>query len=332
MNSQNSRAIVDASVSTHDHASDHASGFAPIAVSGTDTAMAPRHGLKFNLHIIETCNYSCRHCFAHFGSCRVLRFDAWRKIIDRCRSIVPDCSFNIAGGEPLMHPDFSAITSYIHSLGHQVSVISNGFLMTGAWLKKHVPLLSCIGLSVDSTEPETLRSIGRCTRSGRLLERDRLAGILDTVAKIGRNTVIKINTVVSALNKSENMSRFIREMPVSRWKIFKMNLFRNESFSNEDIVVSDREYRDYAERNTGIRLSDQDAALSVKTRISDTCEAVLESDLHAAYLMIDARGFLVDNTLNDSYVPVADALNGDLEAGLRKLSFNDELYRSRYSV
>ena len=105
-----------------------------------------------------------------------------------------------------------------------------------------------------------------------------------------------------------------------------------ESFSNEDIVVSDREYRDYAERNTGIRLSDQDAALSVKTRISDTCEAVLESDLHAAYLMIDDRGFLVDNTLNDSYVPVADALNGDLEAGLRKLSFNDELYRSRYSA
>lgn len=41
---------------------------------------AAMSGLKFNLHIIETCNYSCRHCFAHFGSRRVLRFDHWKKI------------------------------------------------------------------------------------------------------------------------------------------------------------------------------------------------------------------------------------------------------------
>ncbi|WP_019002290.1 viperin family antiviral radical SAM protein [Succinimonas amylolytica] len=307
------------------------SGFAPIAVSGTATPQMPRHGLKFNLHIIETCNYRCRHCFAHFGSCRVLRFDTWRKIIDRCRSLVPGCSFNIAGGEPLMHPDFTAITSYIHSLGHPVSVISNGFLMTDAWLKRHVPLLSCLGLSIDSMNPETLKKIGRCTGSGRILGSERLASLLDTVVQISGNCSIKINTVVSALNKSENMARFIRTMPVSRWKIFKMNLFRNASFSNADIVVSDHEYRDYAERNTGLRISDRDAALSVKTRISDTCEAVLESDLHAAYLMIDARGFLVDNTLNDSYVPVADAANGDLAAGLARLSFNDRLYRSRYT-
>ena len=115
-------------------------------------------------------------------------------------------------------------------------------------------------------------------------------------------------------------------------KDFKMNLFRNGAFSNEDIVVSHQEYRDYAERNTGIRLTDREADLSVRVRISPDCEAVLESDLNGAYLMIDARGYLVDNTMNDNYVAVADAAGDDLAAGLARLNFNAELYQSRYSA
>ena len=304
------------------------SGAAP--VSGTIPAAGS--GLKFNLHIIETCNFSCRHCFAHFGSCRVLRFAHWKKIVDNCLRLAPDASFNIAGGEPLMHPDFTAIASYIHDQGRPVSVISNGYRMTADWISRHAPLLSCIGLSIDSMKEETLRRIGRCTRSGKLLDAARLREILDPVKAVNSRCAIKINTVVSALNKHEYMARDIVKMPVSRWKIFKINLFRNGTFSNEDIVVSPGEYRDYVERNTGIRLTDREAELSLRVRLSPHCEAVLESDLNGAYLMIDARGYLVDNTMNDNYVAVADAAGNDLAAGLARLNFNTELYRSRYSA
>ena len=302
------------------------------AVSASRATTASVPGLKFNLHIIETCNFSCRHCFAHFGSRRVLRFDHWKRIVDNCLRLIPDASFNIAGGEPLMHPDFTAIVSYIHDRGRPVSVISNGYRMTAAWIKKHAPLLSCIGLSIDSMEEDTLRRIGRSVRSGKILDAARLWEVLDTVKSINSRCAIKINTVVSALNKHEYMARDIVKMPVSRWKIFKMNLFRNGTFSNEDIVVSPGEYRDYVERNTGIRLTDREAELSLRVRLSPHCEAVLESDLNGAYLMIDARGYLVDNTMNDNYVAVADAAGNDLAAGLARLNFNTELYRSRYSA
>ena len=53
---------------------------------------------------------------------------------------------------------------------------------------------------------------------------------------------IKINTVVSALNKDEIMSDFIDEIAADRWKILRMKPFQYGGFSNLDIQVSNEEF------------------------------------------------------------------------------------------
>ena len=53
---------------------------------------------------------------------------------------------------------------------------------------------------------------------------------------------IKINTVVSALNKDEIMFDFIYEIAADRWEILRMKPFQYGNFSNLDIQVSDAVY------------------------------------------------------------------------------------------
>lgn len=60
---------------------------------------------------------------------------------------------------------------------------------------------------------------------------------------------IKINTVVSALNKDEVMSDFIDKIAADRWKILRMKPFQYGSFSNLDIQVSDEEFEMFVESN-----------------------------------------------------------------------------------
>lgn len=132
-------------------------------------ASESRKPVKFNLHLIEACNYSCRHCFAKFGSRKMLSFDNWRTIVDNCLRAVPGCSFNIAGGEPLLAAYFHDLARYCHDRGSKVSVITNGYLITDKWIRENAGILDTLGLSLDSFDEGTLVKMGRCTRSGKIL-------------------------------------------------------------------------------------------------------------------------------------------------------------------
>ena len=69
--------------------------------------------LKVNLHICEHCNYHCLHCFAKFGCTKILDDENWKKIADNIISSGSVREINIAGGEPLLHPQMIDIVDYI---------------------------------------------------------------------------------------------------------------------------------------------------------------------------------------------------------------------------
>lgn len=154
---------------------------------------------KINLHILEACNFKCRHCFSKFGTDETLPVEDWKKIVDNCIAVADVAEFNIAGGEPMLYPGLTELVKYILSKGVKVSLITNGSLMDEEWIKNYAGLYETIGFSVDSLNDETNRKIGRCDRSGKTIPADRIVELCGMIRKYAPGCRIKINTVVSAL-------------------------------------------------------------------------------------------------------------------------------------
>lgn len=198
---------------------------------------------KINLHILEACNFRCRQCFSKFGTEKLLSVKDWKKIVDNCIAGADVAEFNIAGGEPMLYPELVKLVKYIRNKGVKISLITNGSLMNEEWIKNYAGLYETIGFSVDSINDETNRKIGRCDRNGNTIPAGRrIVELCGLIRKYAPGCRIKINTVVSALNKDEIMSDFIDEITADRWKILRMKPFQYGGFSNLDIQVSNEEF------------------------------------------------------------------------------------------
>ncbi len=286
---------------------------------------------KVNLHLIESCNYRCRHCFAHFDKHNVLEPETWKTIIYNSVASGKVDSFNFAGGEPLLYPHLTSLAEYAKSLSCKCSVITNGSRINEEWIKNNASLFSTIGFSLDSFSPDILRKIGRCDKSGEVLGLDRIKEIFTLIKEYNPEIKIKVNTVVSAINKDENLGELIKkhDLPVDRWKILRMARFENECFSNTDITVTDDEYAEYISRNLaafGIDAISNNVLYNTDTGM----EIVCESNLNGTYIMIDAGGYLVDDTKNSSYVRVINCSDTPFSEGIKRLTFDSEIYEARY--
>lgn len=289
---------------------------------------------KINLHILEPCNFKCRHCFAHFDNNKTLKVNEWLHVVDNCADALYVNEFNIAGGEPLIYKDLPILAQYIRYKGARLSIITNGFLMSNEWIDKNAKYYNTIGFSIDSFIPDIQIEQGRCTSDKKILTLDRFKEICLRIHNVSPETKLKINTVVTALNKSENIAASIKTLQksgvkISRWKIIRMDIFKNESFDNSDIAISDEEYKDFAKLNLK----------EFKTELGETSlihidengmDIVVEEDVAGAYIMIDANGNLVDNTKNLNYVSLINCVTENFEEGMKQLSFDHDLYFSRY--
>lgn len=287
---------------------------------------------KINLHILEACNFRCRQCFSKFGTEKLLPVEDWKKIIDNCIAGADVTEFNIAGGEPMLYPGLTELVKYIRSKGVKASLITNGSLMDEEWIKNYAGLYETIGFSVDSLDDETNRKIGRCDRSGKMPS-GRIVELCGLIRKYAQGCRIKINTVVSALNKDEAMSDFIDEIAADRWKILRMKPFQYGSFSNLDIQVSDEEFEEFVERNREKnREKDKEDGKEAGVETARR-EVVVEPDMKASYVLIDSNGCLLDNAVDEiTPVAVCDCLREDFAEGLRRLTLDMEKYEARYKL
>ena len=288
---------------------------------------------KINLHILEACNFKCRQCFSKVGTKKLLSVKDWEKIVDNCIAGADVTEFNIAGGEPMLYPGLTELVKYIRSKGVKASLITNGSLMDEEWIKNYSGLYETIGFSVDSLDDETNRKIGRCDRSGKTMPSGRIVELCGLIRKYAPGCRIKINTVVSALNKDEAMSDFIDEIAADRWKILRMKPFQYGSFSNLDIQVSDEEFEEFVERNREKnREKDKEDGKEAGVETARR-EVVVEPDMKASYVLIDSNGCLLDNAVDEiTPVAVCDCLREDFAEGLRRLTLDMEKYEARYKL
>ena len=284
-----------------------------------------------NIHVLEACNFRCRQCFSKFGTKKLLPVEGWKKIIDNCIAGANVAEFNIAGGEPMLYPGLVELVQYIRDKGVKVSLITNGSLMDEEWVKKYAGMFDTIGFSVDSINDETNRKIGRCDRNEKTIPAGRIVELCELIRKYAPGCRIKINTVVSALNKDEVMSDFIDEVAADRWKILRMKPFQYGSFSNIDIQVSDEEFEEFVDRNKD-RIGKEDGVIAETGIETAKREVVVEPDMKASYVLIDSNGCLLDNAVDEmTPVVVCDCLMEDFAEGLRRLTLDKEKYEARYN-
>lgn len=292
--------------------------------------------LKVNLHILEPCNYRCKHCFAHFDNKKLLSVNQWKYIINNCINSININEFNIAGGEPLLYKDLIEIVKYINSINCKCSIITNGSLITDSWIKENAKYFSTIGFSIDSFQPETLIKMQRCTENKKYLTKERLKQICSLIKDINPKCKIKINTVVTSLNKNENIIEIIKEqnLPIDRYKIIKMRVFKTDNFDNSNISINNKDFDTFVNNNLSVLNIDPNYCFKnssiYNTKNSNLKQIVIENTVEAGYIIIDANGYLIDNSKNNNHISLIDCTKDKFLDGFNKLSFNKELYYSRY--
>ncbi len=210
--------------------------FAQPALSSVDE-------LVINWHVTEACNFRCRYCYAQWDKApdpRELFHDeaASRQLLEQLAAYFSpnNCSnplhnmlgwsslrLNFAGGEPLLYGRrILWLARQARSLGMSVSIITNGSLLTRDRIDELAPLLTVLGVSIDSADVTIARDIGRRDRQGRVLDLDELQQGLRFAREINPALHLKLNTVVSALNHREDMSALIGAIGPDRWKVLRM--------------------------------------------------------------------------------------------------------------
>ena len=103
----------------------------------------PVHG---QFELTPLCNFSCKMCYVHLdpnqmNGRELLSVDTWKNLMHQAweGGIL---RATLTGGECLTYPGFDELFLYLHSLGCEVSVLTNGFLLDEkriAFFKEHKP-------------------------------------------------------------------------------------------------------------------------------------------------------------------------------------------------
>ena len=116
----------------------------------------PIHG---QFELTPLCNFDCKMCYTHLTPEQMKRrpllsVQQWKEIIRQAweRGMY---KATLTGGECLTYPGFEEIYLYLHSLGCEVHVLSNGLLLGESWVnffREHMPASIQITLYGNSDE------------------------------------------------------------------------------------------------------------------------------------------------------------------------------------
>lgn len=196
------------------------------------------------------------------------------------------------------------------------------------WIKQNGKKFKTIGFSIDTLNPALQRSAGRCTHDGKVISSESFEEKINMLREVNPEIKIKVNTVVSAVNRSDNIAETVRKWQVDRWKLLKMQIFDDGVHCNSKIDITHKEYDNYvshAVSEFGLEFDSERVLYQ-----SGKTEIVAERFLKGGYLMIGANGFLLDDTKKSSYTKICDCQTESFADGLKHLTFYEGLYKSRY--
>lgn len=295
--------------------------------------MKPAGELVINWHLTEACNYTCRYCYSKWhadGTGKELLHDAASSatlLAELYLQFAPtprnharlgmewrSVRLSLAGGEPLLYErEIIRIAALAKEIGFDVSVISNGSRLTRPLMAELAPQLSVLGLSLDSAQPATNREIGRADRHAQVLWLNELSEIVALGRKLNPALRLKINTVVNALNFTEDMSPLIGQLSPDKWKMLRML-----PTVTSDLAIAEHEFAEFIDRHAAL---------------GDIISAEGNSDMVESYIMIDPRGRFFQNSLSGcGYRYSAPILDVGAAAAFRQISWLADKFQARYTA
>ena len=273
-----------------------------------------------NYHLWKSCNMSCGFCFATFQ-------DIPRRILPKGH-LGPDDSLiiveelaragfqkiNFAGGEPTLCPWLPDLITRAKELGLSTAMVTNGSLLTPTWIDAVTGHLDWVALSIDSLNPDTLRQLGRTTRSGPLGATEYL-DMADMLKH--RGIRLKINTVVTSFSLDEDLTDFIIEACPERWKLFQVLPVEDQNGSTiGDYVVSDDKFHDYVAMCRRV----EEQQITVVPESNDL--------MRGSYVMVDPAGRFFDN-VSGRHTYSRPIIEVGVEEALCDVSTDPEKFLSR---
>lgn len=264
--------------------------------------------LKLNYHLLESCNFGCKFCFARYAKSEHLSLAEMQQLIGRIAESGFFSAINFAGGEPFLINELPDLITFAKSLRLETSVITNGSLLTIELLSQVLPHLDSIGISFHSLNDDAKRNMGFCLKNKIPLSNEKLTEIIKFI-RSNSNCKVKINSVVNAFNKDEKIFSFIQNLYIDRWKVLRCQSFGN----NDDLLISDEEWNSFCERNRG----------GINTVFEDT--------MKDTYIMVNPMGMMLKEASNGrEYEKIGSVLEGDLKELLLQHPLHVEEYQKRY--
>lgn len=265
-----------------------------------------------NYHLWRSCNMKCHFCFATYDSIigrgqpqSLPRADALR-LLKLLRNFGFE-KITFAGGEPTLCPWLQDAVKEAKLLGFTTNIVTNGTLLDEHRLDKLGDSLDWLTFSVDSMSGATNLLTGRAIAGRKPLS---FVKIIDLAYSAkSRGIRIKLNTVVTAANKREDLRVLIKALLPERWKVLRYLEIRGENdFATSALAVSKEEFCAFLTANQplppGVSLVPEDN------------DSMIDS-----YVMIDPLGRFIDNSTH-AYVASEPILEQGVKSSLAQIKYS----------
>ena len=194
--------------------------------------------LSICIWISDTCNLSCKYCYASPFSGRKIDTSRLYKILEELISLQV-FGIVLAGGEPLMHPDCFEIIEYCVNRNVQVGVLSNGSLFNKSSIQRLDRMVRgkrfILQISLDSIDPEINDKVRGCG-----------AKVIENIRELTKTDIrMQMATVVTKYNIA-NAHKVIKEFYPDIKRYHFLNVQRTEkSLKHPKLLLSGEEAKDF---------------------------------------------------------------------------------------
>ena len=212
------------------------------------------------------------------------------------------------GGEPFLIPELGELLKISKEIGYVTSVITNASLVTRKWLEKYGDYIDWFGVSLDSAKEEVEKMLGR----GYGQHVRKVYEVVRILREIVSRVKIKINTVVTKLNYTEDMSHIIIKLSPHRWKVFQVVIMKDAPEEAKFLAITEEEFMEFVRRHKFLN------------PVAETCD-----DSRESYLMIDPMGRFYYRDKNATHRFSDLILSVGVKKALSQVKFNYEKFLRR---
>lgn len=295
---------------------------ASTTLATTDNADS-RLPLTANFHFIKGCNYRCRYCYATFcdstgaGARNILPddelFTLTRLLARRFAKIT------FVGGEPTLYRRLPELLAAAKSEGAKTNLVTNGSRITSAWLASNASNLDFLTLSIDSDNPATLSALGRAVPHKDPLAPDHHLALSETAKD--NAIVVKVNTVVTRLNQTENLAPFICRLAPARWKLLQAAPVVGQNDASIADLTPDRvDFDRYVDRAAAVLVAPGAPTIRLVPEPIET--------IRGSYVMVDPQGRFFDSTSGTHHYS-QPILTAGIETAFGEVSFDAVKFLAR---